>query len=37
MAADMMHRDAGSDFALAGVKGDAIAIDVSHHQRHMFD
>ncbi len=37
VTADVMHGDAGGDFALAGVKGDALAVDVAHHQRHMLD
>ena len=37
MAADAMHRHAGRDLAIAGMKGDALAIDMAHHQRDMLD
>ena len=35
MAADPMQRDAGRDLAIAVMKGDALAVDVTHHQRHV--
>ena len=37
MAADPMHGHAGGDLAIAGMKGDALAIDMAHHQRDMLD
>ena len=37
MAADAMHGDAGRDLAVAGMKGDALAIDMAHHQRDMLN
>src|SRR6478735_11548227 len=35
MAADAMHRHTRRDFAVAGMEGDALAIDVAHHRRDM--
>jgi hypothetical protein len=37
MAADTMQCHARRDLALAGMKSDALAEDVAHHQRHMLD
>ena len=32
-----MHRHARRDLAIAGMKGDALAVDVAHHQRDVLD
>ena len=37
MATHPMQRHARRNFALAGMKGDALAEDVTHHQRDMFN
>ena len=37
MAADAMHRHAGRDLAVAGMKGDALAKDMADHRRHVLD
>jgi hypothetical protein len=37
MAADAMHGHAGRDLAIAGMKGDALAIDMTNHQRDVLD
>lgn len=37
MAANTMDGDTRRDFALAGMKSDALVIDMTHHQRHMLD
>src|SRR4051812_44789932 len=35
MTAHPMQRDARGDLAVAVVKGHALAVDVTHHQRHV--
>src|SRR6201996_8103687 len=37
MSADPMHGHARSHFAVAGIEGDALAIDVTPHLRHVLD
>jgi hypothetical protein len=37
MAADAMHRHAGRDLAVAGMEGDALAIDMAHHRGDVLD
>src|ERR1700753_1712443 len=37
MAADAVHCHAGSDLAVSGMEGDALAIDMGHHLRDMLD
>ena len=37
MAADAMHGHAGRNLAVAGMEGDALAIDMAHHQRDVLD
>ena len=37
MAADTMHRHAGRDLAVAGMEGDALAIDMAHHRGDVLD
>ena len=37
MAADAMQRHARRNLAVAGMKGDALAIDMAHHQRDVLD
>ena len=37
MTADPVHGHAGRDLAVAGIEIDALAIDVTHHQRDVLD
>ena len=37
MAADAMHRHARRDLAIAGMEGDALAIDMAHHRRDVLN